>query len=160
MLASLPAGSCLSPLCLDTARTKIRAAWPVSSHRDAGGLYIAPRHTGGSRWDLRNTECYIAWCGEMGLADRWRLWEWALGLPGNRFFQAGLLGLQEVGFALLCSPRPSQALPRRRSRVHCGLSVGGAAPCRGSLPGLGGAESGRGLLEAHGDSVPRLQPGT
>lgn len=55
-------------------------------------FYIALRHTGGSRWDLGNTECYIAWCGEIGLANRWSLWEWALGLPGNRFFQAGLLG--------------------------------------------------------------------
>lgn len=67
-------------------------------------FYRALRYTGGSRWDLGNTECYIAWCGEIGLANRWSLWEWALGLPGNHFFQAGLLGFQEAGFALLCSP--------------------------------------------------------
>ena len=35
--------------------------------------------------------CCVAWCGEAGLANRWILSEWVLGLPGNRFSQAGLL---------------------------------------------------------------------
>lgn len=83
----LPAGSCLLPLCLDTASTKICAAWPLSAHtKMLVDFYIAPRHRGGSRWDSRNTECYIAWYSETGLANRWSLWEWTLGLPGNRFF--------------------------------------------------------------------------
>lgn len=68
--------------------------------------------------DLRNTECYFAWCSEIGLANRWSFWEWALGLPGNRFSQAGLLWFQEAGFALLCSGWLRQALSRRRSKPH------------------------------------------
>lgn len=68
--------------------------------------------------DPRNTECYFAWCNEIGLANRWSFWEWALGLPGNGFSQAGLLWFQEAGFALLCSGWLSQAQSRRRSKPH------------------------------------------
>lgn len=64
----------------------------------------------------------------MGLADRWSLWEWAPGLPGNRFLQAGLLGLQEVGFALLCSPRLSQEEEQSPPWLECWWS--------GTLSGL------------------------
>lgn len=53
---------------------------------------------------LRDTESCIAWCGRIGLTNRWSLWEWALGLPGNHFLRAGLRWVQEAGFALLCSP--------------------------------------------------------
>lgn len=115
--------------------------------------YIALRHTGGSRWDLRNADFHVVWCGEVGLANRWILLEWALGLPGNRSPQAGLLQFLEAGCALLCSPR-AQPGPVQRSGALGGLS---------SLPGLlawFGTESGTSHLEARGDralsdSVPR-----
>lgn len=98
---------------------------------------------------LRDTESCIAWCGRIGLTNRWSLWEWALGLPGNHFFRAGLLWVQEAGFALLCSPMAQSGSSRRRSWAHCGLCW-----WSGTLLGLltwSGAESGMGHLEAHSD---------
>lgn len=47
----LPSRSCLLPLCLDTASTKICASWPLSANTEMlVDFYIALRHTGGSRW--------------------------------------------------------------------------------------------------------------
>ena len=93
---------------------------------------------GGSRWDLRNAEFYVAWCGEVGLANRWILLECALGLPGNRFSQAGLLRFQEAGFALLCSPMAQSGSVQEEERSLMWLEIlGEAAAFWGSLPGLG-----------------------
>lgn len=134
----LPTGSCLLPLCLDTARTKICVAWPLSAHIEMlVDFYIAPRHTGGSRWDMRNAGCCVAWCGEAGLANRWIILEWALGLPGNHFSQAGLLEFQEAGFALLCLPMAQLGSVQKEERSPLWPKIPvGVAPFGGSLPGL------------------------
>lgn len=115
----LSAGSCLLPLCLDTLRTKICAAWPLSAHTEMlADFYRALRHRGGSRWGTRNAECRFAWCGGAGLANRWILLEWgclATASPRLGFYGCRRLALLSSTYQWL-----SQALSRRRSRTHCG----------------------------------------
>lgn len=99
-------------------------------------VYRALRHTGGGRWDVRNTECRSAWCGDAGAGRQ--MDPFGMGLPGNRFPQAGLLGFQEAGFALVCLPmaQPGSVQKEEQSPRWLEMLLG-VAPFRRSLPGLG-----------------------
>lgn len=56
----LLAGSCLLPLCLDTARIKICAAWPLSAHTESlVDLYSSEAH---GREQMGPEECRLPRC--------------------------------------------------------------------------------------------------
>lgn len=117
----LPTGSCLLPLCLDTARTKICAAWPLSARTEMlVDFYIARRHTGGSRWARGTQGAALPGVGKRGWPTDGSFWNGFWGCLATASPRLGFCSSKRLALLSSAYQWLSQAQSRSWSRAHCG----------------------------------------
>lgn len=132
----LPAGSCQLPLCLDTASTKICAAWPLSANTEMlVDFYIAPRRARGSRWTRGTQNATLPGAMKLGWPTDGAFGNGLWGCRATASLRRGFYGSRRRD--LLSSAQDGSARLSPEGGANPTECAGGVAPFPGSLSGLG-----------------------